>query len=56
MFLVSVVGTAIGIFEPQLVGFILDRMPVDNPMTKVLLAARTGRVVSAKRDKKKKRQ
>ena len=54
--LVTAVGTAVGVFEPKLVDFILDRMPVDNPVTKMLLAARTGaaNARTARKTKKKK--
>ena len=58
LILLSIVGTVVGLSEPKLVGFILDRLPVDNPVTKLLLA-RTAAIRStargaAKQKKKKK--
>lgn len=52
--LLSLVGSLVGWSEPQLVGFILDRLPVDNPVTRHLLAA-TGRTAAGGRKAKKKK-
>lgn len=52
--LLSAVGSLVGWSEPQLVGFILDRLPVDNPVTRHLLAA-TGRTTVVGRKPKKKK-
>lgn len=49
--LVTAVGTAVGLFEPRLVDFIMDRLPTDNPVTKMLLASRAG-AANAKTAKK----
>ena len=56
--LLSIVGTAVGLSEPKLLGFILDRLPVDNPVTRLLLertAAIRGTARTAAKQKKKKK-
>lgn len=56
VFLLSVVGSLVGWSEPKLVDFILERLPVDHPITMHLLTA-TGRtpVVRGSRKAKKKK-
>lgn len=58
--LLSVMGMVIGLGEPQLVKFIAERMPTDNPLTRQLLTIvrhqegrKERRQDSSKKNKKK---
>lgn len=53
--LISAVGTVVGLTEPQLVGFILNRMPTDNPLTRRLLTVVEGTSTANTIKKKKKK-
>lgn len=51
--LLSVVGSVVGFSEPQLLKFIAERMPTDNPITKQLLATVRKQQDGSKKNKKK---
>lgn len=51
--MLTVVGVVIGLSEPELVAFIADRMPVDNPVTRQLVTAVKQRKLDKKTKKKR---
>lgn len=52
--LLGVMGMVVGLCEPQLLGFVVDRLPVDNPITQqLLLATRGGNIHRSSKKKKK---